>query len=212
MDETLYFKEILQQRGWFKRWSTQVMADILLPLVQQQAEPEKNAPLSQFKQEENNMLALYMVKEFLNNVGLKSTGKIFEAEAGIVGIEQDFQPVITEQFTLLKPATSEEVQPPLLSQALQIWKIDALERQAANPEPQGAAEMTSSYASSSLVAPARSFSRTNPEVFESAHYSVGEEPVGYRYVGHHTHPDPLAGLICRRGTNGHRSMNCKRCS
>lgn len=124
-----YLRELLEQRGWYKRWYTQVMADILLPHVLQMAQPEKNALLTTFKEEENNMLALYMVKEFLKTVGLPSTGKIFEAEAGLCGIEQEYQPLVQEHFSLLTPSTQQQINPPLLSQALHIWKAEATEQQ-----------------------------------------------------------------------------------
>lgn len=72
-----------------------------------------------------------MVKEFLKNVGLLSTGKIFEVEAGLAGIEENVQWIVNQQFSFLTPSTPDQVQPPLLSQTLHIWKADAVERQAA---------------------------------------------------------------------------------
>lgn len=69
-----------------------------------------------------------MVNEFLKNVGLLSTGKIFEVEAGLAGIEENVQWIVNQQFSFLTPSTPDQVQP---SQALHIWKADAVERQAA---------------------------------------------------------------------------------
>lgn len=127
-DGNNYLRELLERNGWYKRWYTQVMADILLPHVSHLAQPEKNAVLVRFKEEENNMLALYMVKEFLKTVGLPSTAKIFETEAGLFGIDLDFSAMVQEHFSLLKPSTAQEITPPLLSQALHIWKVEAVER------------------------------------------------------------------------------------
>ena len=126
-----YLRQLLEQRGWYKRWYTQVMADILLPHVNRLAQPEKNVVLSRYKEDETHMLSLYMVKEFLRTVCLPSTAKIFEAEAGLAGMDQDYHASILEHFSLLKPTTTQEINPPLLSQALHIWKVETGERHLA---------------------------------------------------------------------------------
>lgn len=130
MDETpnisnVYLRQLLEQRGWYRRWYSQVMADILLPHVNRLAQPEKNVVLNRYKEDEVHMLSLYMVKEFLRTVCLPSTSKIFEAEAGLVGMDHDYHASILEHFSLLRPTTTQEVNPPLLSQALHIWKVES---------------------------------------------------------------------------------------
>ena len=121
----VYLRQLLEQRGWYRRWYSQVMADILLPHVNRLAQPEKNVVLNRYKEDEVHMLSLYMVKEFLRTVCLPSTSKIFEAEAGLVGMDHDYHASILEHFSLLRPTTTQEVNPPLLSQALHIWKVES---------------------------------------------------------------------------------------
>lgn len=202
-------RDLLEQRGWYKRWYTQVMADILQPHVARMAQPEKNALLSNFKAEEQNMIALYMVKEFLRTVGLNSTGKIFEEEAGMRGGDQEFQAMVQEQFSLLTPSTTQEVQPPLLSQALHIWKVEATERQPTEQEP------------SNDRAGSRAQSMHNRLLRRD--FSGDRSPNGHHDANTHTGatgghaPDHSQGAtqqannnreICRRIT----SLNCKRCN
>lgn len=122
-DENSYLRELLEERGWYKKWYTSIMADILYPHVQKLAQPEQNCALARFKEEENNLLALYMAKEFMKNVGLRSTLKIFEAEAGLGDVDQEFQRLIESSFNFLKHSTPDRVEPPLLSQALHVWKM-----------------------------------------------------------------------------------------
>lgn len=241
MEDNNYLREVLEQRGWYKRWYTQVMADILMPHVSQMAEPEKNAVLNRFKEEENNMLALYMVKEFLKNVGLSSTGKIFETEAGLAGMEQEFQPIIADQFSLLKPSTADEIQPPLLSQALHIWKVEA-ERHAhaaggaAAISGDQSVEMNSFNSTQGMKTPAiinrlmRSDScllnsadgtayetalmdSGNADSTAAASYRLYQNPQNHSHNGT-GNADPLSGggaAGMNCRRNHHRSMNCKRC-
>lgn len=122
-EENVHLRELLEERGWYKKWYTQVMGDILYPHVKRLAKPESNPLLSRFKEQDNNMLALYMAKEFMKNIGLKSTERIFEAEAGLEGIDQDFQNMIQSSYTLLKHSTPDAIQPPLLSQAIYFWDM-----------------------------------------------------------------------------------------
>lgn len=127
-DENSYLRELLQERGWYKKWYTHVMADILTPHVKKLAKPYENCALTRFMEQDHNLLSLYMVKEFLKNVGLRSTERIFELEADLCGMDQDLQNFIQSELHLLKQSTSDHLEPPLLSQALQIWKESDLER------------------------------------------------------------------------------------
>lgn len=120
------FREILRDEGYYNKWHAQIMSDILLPLIQDQNPPEENGTLLYYKYGDSmddtpvpdHILGLYLVREVFRNLGLTSTDKIFEKEAGLSGTEQRFQDALNERFGSLAMTTKEHVQPPLLSQLL----------------------------------------------------------------------------------------------
>lgn len=123
-----FLRELLEERGYYRKWNAEVMSDILLPHVRDNNRPEENGALTTFKQECSNMSALYLIKEFLHNMGMLSTEKIFDVEAGLEGKEREYSDVLGSKFPLLQLSNADNIQPPLLAQIVYLWRLDYMNR------------------------------------------------------------------------------------
>lgn len=83
-----FMQVLLTDRGHMKRWRAKIMADWTMPYVYKM----KMCLLSEME-----IIAMLIVKEFLINLGLKSTYKIFEAEAGFNGkMDREFHYIVRD--------------------------------------------------------------------------------------------------------------------
>lgn len=124
---------MIRLAGWYNKWHAQIMSDILLPLIQEENPPSENMDLDSYKNEyietaecngtlrrenHDHMMGLYLVREVFRNLGMTSTEKIFEEEAGLKGTEKDFQEALREHFGAFTMSSSKQMQPPIMSQLL----------------------------------------------------------------------------------------------
>lgn len=123
-----FLRELLEERGYYRKWNAEVMSEILLPHVRDNNRPDENGALTTFKQECSNMAALYLIKEFLNNMGMVSSEKIFDVEAGLEGKECEYEETLTSKFPLLHMSHQHNIQPPLLAQIVYLWRLDYMNR------------------------------------------------------------------------------------
>lgn len=131
----MYFKsmkEMLVRAGYYDKWHSQVMADILLPVISDRNPSWENDDLDNYKYETTyddcgnpqklligeHQLALYLVREFFRNLGLVSTDKVFEEEAGLHGTEVHYQTFLKNYFDRFSLSTSKHLEPPMLHQLL----------------------------------------------------------------------------------------------
>lgn len=131
-DGWMTWKEMLIFAGYYNKWHSQVMADILLPLIYDRNPSWENEYLDNYKYETQvdscgyqdklligeHQLALYLVREFFRNLGLVSTDKIFEEEAGLQGTEEDYQTYLKNYFNRFSLSTPRHLEPPMLHQLL----------------------------------------------------------------------------------------------
>lgn len=119
-----FLRELLEERGYYRKWNAEVMSDILLPHVRDNNRPEDNGALTTFKQDCGNVSALYLIKEFLHNMGMLSTERIFDVEAGLEGKEREYAEQLSTKFPLLQLSAADNIQPPLLAQIVYLWRLD----------------------------------------------------------------------------------------
>lgn len=112
------FRDLLRDEGYYNKWHAQVMSDILLPIVQTENCPNQNDDLATTKETREGTLCLYLVREVFRNLGLTSTEKIFEEEAGLPGTEQRFQDSLRSEFGAFALSTKSHLEPPVLLQLL----------------------------------------------------------------------------------------------
>lgn len=125
-----FLRELLEERGYYRKWNAEVMTDILLPHVRENNRPEENGALATFKQDCSNMSALFLIKEFMRNMGMQSSEKIFDVEAGLEGKDGEFNETLSTKFPLLQLSSCNNIQPPLLAQIVYLWRMDYMNRKA----------------------------------------------------------------------------------
>lgn len=123
-----FLRELLEERGYYRKWNAEVMTDILLPHVRDNNRPDENGALTTFKQDCNNINALYLVKEFMHSMGMLSSEKIFDVEAGLEGKECEYNNALATKFPLLQQSCADNIQPPLLAQIVYLWRLDYMNR------------------------------------------------------------------------------------
>lgn len=126
------WQEMLTANGYYNKWHSQVMADIFLPEIADRNPSWENEYLDSYKYVTSvddcgyqdklligeHQLALYLVREFFRNLGLVSTDKIFEEEAGLHGTEVHYQTFLKNYFDRFSLSTPRHLEPPMLHQLL----------------------------------------------------------------------------------------------
>ena len=123
-----FLRELLEERGYYRKWNAEVMTDILLPHVRDNNRPDDNGALSTFKRDSKNVAALYLVKEFMHNMGMLSSERLLDVEAGLDGQERAYTETLTKNFPLLQLSQCDNIQPPLLAQIVYLWRLDYMNR------------------------------------------------------------------------------------
>lgn len=117
---------VLGQLGFYQKWHAQIMADIFQPRIRTDNPPETNNSLISHKTSQfgrYSKRSLFLVKEAMRNLGLTSSEKIFNEEAGLLEQEPSYKSAIKDMQPL-KPADAFHMEPPMAAQLLWVFLMD----------------------------------------------------------------------------------------
>lgn len=122
-DDSSRMMELLTQKGYMQSWRAQVMADILLPHLNDNLTENRHEHMCEIKKDPMRRLLLMAVKEFFRNMGLTSAERVFEIEANIEGDGEAYNDMIKNTFHVIE-TTQDHLRPPIVSQMIFIYGLE----------------------------------------------------------------------------------------